>query len=220
MTLLRDISIESLSLAVERAIGEKAARILTAADLKDAAATVAAVRSSPIVIATAAALNPFFSAIFAAVIYVKPESFFNMEEFNAAEMIFATAAEIAETLEDEGELHVFSVFHFHYALQFLMDEEKFFERELKYRQWFSLPPFASVYQLELRDASLRALAAAMRGLNRDHRQNLQIKRIYLVSRQPQRGTFRGILELHAAAEKIARAGLHKIKRSTLLRIAG
>ena len=220
LTLLRDISIESLSQAVERAIGEKTALILTAADLKDAAATVAAVRSSPIVIATAAALNPFFSATFAAVIFVKPESFFNMEEFNAAEMIFATAAEIAETLEDKGELHVFSVFHFHYALQFLMDEERFFERELKYRQWFSLPPFASVYQLELKDASLRALAAAMRGLNRDHKQDLQIKRVYLVSRQPQRGTFRGILELHASAEKIARAGLHKIKRSVLQRIAG
>ena len=45
-----------------------------------------------------------------------------------------------------GELHVFSVFHFHYALQYLMDEEQFFERELKYRQWFMLPPFASVYE--------------------------------------------------------------------------
>lgn len=220
LAVLRDISIESLSQAVERASGEKAARILTAADLKDAAATVAAVRSSPIVIATAAALNPLFSATFAAVIYVKPESFFNMEEFNAAEMIFTAAAEIAETLKDGGELHVFSVFHFHYALQFLMDEERFFERELKYRQWFSLPPFASVYELELKEASLRALAAAMRGLNRDHRRDLQIKRIYLVSRQPLRGTYRGILELHAPAEEIARAGLHKIRRSVLRRIAG
>ena len=71
-----------------------------------------------------------------------------MEEFNAAEMIHATGAEIAETLVAGGELHVFSVFHFHYALQFLMDEETFFERELKYRQWFLLPPFASVYELE------------------------------------------------------------------------
>lgn len=220
LTLLHDISIDSLARAVERAIGEKAALVLTAAGLKTAAATVDAVRSSPIVIATAAALNPFFEGLFAAVLYVKPESFFNMEEFNAAEMIYATGAEIRETLAPGGELHVFSVFHFHYALQFLMDEEKFFERELKYRQWFSLPPFASVYQLELKGADLRSLAAAMRGLNLQYRDDLQIKRIYLVSRQPSRGTYRGILELHTTAEKIAQAGLHKIKGSQLQRTAG
>lgn len=220
LTLLQDISIDSLSRAVERAVGEKAVRILTAADLKAAAPAVAAVRSSPIVIATAAALNPFFREMFAAVIYVKPESFFNMEEFNAGEMIYASGAEIGETLKAGGELHVFSVFHFHYALQFLMDEEKFFERELKYRQWFTLPPFASVYQLELKGASLRSLAAAMRGLNLRYKEDLQIKRIYLLSRQPLRGTYRGILELHTSAEKIAQAGLHKIKRSQLQRTAG
>ena len=220
LTLLHDISIDSLSGAVERAVGEKAALVMTAADLKAAAPTVAAVRSSPIVIATPAALNPFFREMFAAVIYIKPESFFNMEEFNAAEMIYATGAEIGETLKPGGELHVFSVFHFHYALQFLMDEEKFFERELKYRQWFILPPFASVYQLELKGASLRSLAAAMRGLNLKYKDALQIKRIYLVSRQPLRGTYRGILELHTSAEKIAQAGLHKIKRSHLQLMAG
>jgi primosomal protein N' len=220
LTLLHDISIDSLARAVERAVGEKTALVMTAADLKAAAPTVAAVRSSPIVIATPAALNPFFREMFAAVIYVKPESFFNLEEFNAAEMIYATGAEIGETLEPGGELHVFSVFHFHYALQFLMDEEKFFERELKYRQWFILPPFASVYQLELKGAGLRSLAAAMRGLNLKYKDELQIKRIYLVSRQPLRGTYRGILELHTSAEKIAQAGLHKIKRSHLQRTAG
>ena len=220
LTLLHDISIESLSRAVERAVGEKAALLITAADLKAAAPTVAAVRSSPLVIATPAALNPFFEEMFAAVIYIKPESFFNMEEFNAAEMIYATGAEIGETLEQGGELHVFSVFHFHYALQFLMDEEKFFERELKYRQWFILPPFASVYQLELKGVSLRALAAATRSLNLEHKDTLGIKRIYLLSRQPQRGTYRAILEMHTSAEKIVQAGLHRIKKSSLQRTAG
>jgi len=220
LTLLHDISIDSLSRAVERAVGEKAALVMTAADLKTAAPTVAAANASPVIIATPAALNPFFREMFAAVIYIKPESFFNMEEFNAAEMIYATGAEIGETLKPGGELHVFSVFHFHYALQFLIDEEKFFERELKYRQWFILPPFASVYQLELKGTSLRSLAAAMRGLNLKHKEDLQIKRIYLLSRQPLRGTYRGILELHTSAEKIAQAGLHKIKRSHLQLTAG
>ena len=220
LTLLHDISIDSLSRAVERVIGEKAALVITASNLKNAAPTVAAANASPVIIATPAALNHFFREMFAAVIYIKPESFFNMEEFNAAEMIYATGAEIGETLKSGGELHVFSVFHFHYALQFLTDEEKFFERELKYRQWFILPPFASVYQLELKGTSLRSLGAAMRGLNLKHKEELQIKRIYLVSRQPLRGTYRGILELHTSAEKIAQAGLHKIKRSHLKLTAG
>jgi primosomal protein N' len=101
-----------------------------------------------------------------------------------------------------------------------MDEAAFFERELKYRQWFMLPPFASVYELELRDPRLRSLAAAMRELYGRARGELQIKRIYLASRQPQRGTYRGVLELHTTADKLAAAGLHKIKKSSLRLTAG
>jgi primosomal protein N' len=220
LTLLHDISIDSLSRAVERVCGEKACLVLTAAELKDAAPTVAAVQASPIVIATAAALSPFFKGWFAAAIFVKPESFFNMEEFNAAEMIQATGAAIEETLAAGGELHVFSVFHFHYALQFLLKEENFFERELKYRRWFVLPPFACVYELEMRDKDLRRLAAVMRELNRKFKEELQIKRVYLASRQPRHGTCRGILELHATADRIAHAGLHKIKGTSLRLTAG
>jgi primosomal protein N' len=217
---LHDISIESLSVAVARVSGESEVLALTAAELKDPERAVAAVRAHPIVIATMAALNPFFAGLFASALWVKPESFFNMEEYNAAEMIHASGAEIAATLGAGGELHVFSVFHFHHALRTLMDEAAFFEREMKYRQWFMLPPFASVYELELRDASLRSLGAAMRMLSGKYRDDLQIKRIYLASRQPQRGAFRGILELHATAEKIAGAGLQRIKKSVLRRTAG
>ena len=220
LTPLHDISIDSLSRAVERVSGEKEVLALTAADLKDPVPAVEAVARHPIVIATLAALSPFFQGAFAAVVWVKPESFFNLEEFAAGEMIRASGAEAMAALLDGGELHVFSVFHFHYALQYLMDEAKFFERELKYRQWFMLPPFASVFELELRDSSLRSLAAAMRGLYGRHKDDLRIQRVYLVSRQPQRGSFRGILELHASAERIAAAGLHRIRRSSLRRTAG
>jgi len=220
LTWLHDISIDSLSRAVERVSGEKEVLALTAADLKDPASAVEAVARHPIVIATLAALSPFFQGVFAALVWIKPESFFNLEEFAAGEMIRASGIEAMAALVDGGELHVFSVFHFHYALQYLMDEEKFFERELKYRQWFMLPPFASVFELELRDSSLRSLAAAMRGLYVRHRDELRIQRVYLASRQPQRGSFRGILELHAGAERIAEAGLHGIRRSSLRRTAG
>jgi primosomal protein N' len=220
LTLLHDISLDSLARTIERSVSEKTVLTLSAASLKDMEQILPAVQSSAIVIATPAALNPFFKKIFAAVIYIKPESFFGMDEFNSAEMIYSTAAEIMETLIPGGELHVFSVFHFHYALQFLLDEDKFFERELKYRQWFMLPPFGNVYQFELRSSTLRALAANMRDLYEKYAGELQIKKIHLASRQPLRGTYRGVLELHAPADKIIAAGLQRIKKSSLSLLAG
>jgi primosomal protein N' len=217
---LHDISIESLSRAVERVCGEEAVLALTAAELKDPAAAVAAVARRPVVIATLAALSPFFQRTFALAVWVKPESFFNLGEFAAGEMIRASGIEAMSALADGGELHVFSVFHFHYSLQYLMDEGRFFERELKYRRWFMLPPYAGLFELELRDSGLRALAAAMRELYGRHRDDLGIRRAYLASRQPRRGSYRGILELHASAERIAAAGLHRLRRSSLRRTGG
>jgi len=220
LTLLHDISLTSLARAIERGVGEQSVLTLSATELKDMERIIPAVKASAVVIATPAALNPFFRDVFSTVVYIKPESFFGMDEFNSAEMIFTTAAEIMETMTREGELHVFSVFHFHYALQFLMDEARFFERELKYRQWFALPPFSDVYQLEVRDGTLRALAAVMRDLYRKYKGDLQIKKIYLASRQPLRGSYRGIVELHAPVEKIIAAGLQHLKKSSLNLLAG
>lgn len=217
---LHDVSVDSLVQALERVCGEGAVRSLTAAELKDPAAEASAAEGPPVVVATLAALSPRFAGAFAAAIWVKPESFFALEEHDGAEMIHACGAEIAATLADGGELHAFSVFHFHYALQHLGDEAAFFEREMKYRQWFRLPPFAAVYELELRAPALRALAAAMREIFVRHRQELQASRAYLISRLPQRGTYRGVIELHAAPERIAAAGLHRFPRSALRRIAG
>ena len=214
------MSLDSLARAVERRVGEKAVSTLRAADLKDMERIMPAVQHSAVVIATPAVLNPFFKKLFSTVIYIKPESFFGMDEFNSAEMIFSTAAEILETLVAGGELHVFSVFHFHYALQFLTAEDKFFERELKYRQWFLLPPFSDVYQIEMRSDNLRSLAASMRELYRQHRHDLQIRKVFLLARQPQRGVYRGVLELHASAEKIIAAGLPQLKKSSLALLAG
>jgi primosomal protein N' len=220
LIVLHDISLDSLARAVERRVGETPVLTLNAAGLKDMEQALPAVRASAVVIATPAALNPFFREMFAAAIYVKPESFFSMDEFNSAEMIFSTAAEILETLAAGSALHVFSVFHFHYALQFLLDEGRFFERELKYRQWFMLPPFCNVYQLEMRGASLRSLGAVMRELHGKYKDELQIRKIYLVSRQPLRGAYHGVLELHAPADKIIAAGLQRLKKSSLSLLAG
>lgn len=217
---LHDISIDSLAQALGRVCGEDAVLALTASELKDPVAAIAAAAGHAVIIATRAALSPHFAGLFAAAVWVKPESFFSMEEHDAGEMIHACGAEIAATLRDGGELHVFSVFHFHYALQLLGAEEPFFARELKYRQWFALPPYADVFELELRASGLRALAAAMRELFIRHRRQLQVQRAYLLSRRPERGAYRGVLELHATAERIAAAGLPRIRRSSLRRRAG
>ncbi len=217
---LHDVSIGSLERALERVCGEGTALALTAADLGDPPAVAAAARQRALVIATPAALTPYFRGLFAAAAWVKPESFVSMEEFDAAERIHAHGAEIAAALQPGGEMHVFSVFHFHYALRLLADEERFFERELKYRRWFQLPPLADVYELELRAGSLRELGAALRALHGRHRDGLGIRRVYLASRQRQRGAYRGVLELHAAAAAVAAAGLHRLPRAALRRIAG
>jgi primosomal protein N' len=217
---LHDISIDSLARALERVCGEAAVLALTAAELKDPAAAIASAAGHAVVVATLAALSPHFAGLFGAAVWVKPESFFGMEDHDAAELIHGCGAEIAATLAPGGELHVFSVFHFHFALQHLLDEAPFFARELKYRQWFLLPPYAAVYELELRAAGLRPLAAAMRELLGRHGRELNVRRAYLASRQPQRGSYRGILELHAQPERIAAAGLHRLRRSALRRVAG
>ncbi|MBN2345097.1 MAG: hypothetical protein JXO51_01820, partial [Candidatus Aminicenantes bacterium] len=62
---LQDISIDSLSRAVTRVCGEEAVLALTAAELKDPAAAVAAAAEHPVVIATLAALSPHFQGMFA-----------------------------------------------------------------------------------------------------------------------------------------------------------
>lgn len=217
---LHDVSIGSLERALERVCGEGTALALTAAELGDPQAVAAAARQRALVIATPAALTPFFNGLFAAAAWVKPEGFVAMEEFDAAERIHAHGAEIAATLQPGGELHAFSVFHFHYALRLLADEERFFERELKYRRWFQLPPLADVYELELRAGNLRELGATMRALYGRHRDGLGIRRAYLASRQRQRGSYRGVLELHAAAAAVAAAGLPRLRRAALRRIAG
>jgi primosomal protein N' (replication factor Y) len=217
---LHDVSLGSLERALERVCGEGTTLALTAAELGDPPAVAAAARQRALVIATPAALTPYFRGLFAVAAWIKPESFVAMEEFDAAERIHAGGAEIAAALQPGGELHVFSVFHFHYALRLLGDEERFFERELKYRRWFQLPPLADVYELELRAGSLRELGAALRALYGRHRDGLGIRRVYLASRRIQRGSYRGVLELHAAAGAVAAAGLHRLRRASLRRIAG
>jgi primosomal protein N' len=211
LSLIEDISLASVKKFVKTRVAETGITSLSSEGLKEdhLPSVLKRVGESKVVIATPVIVNPFFKNMFDAVIYLRPESFFNLEEYDAAEKIFSLVSEFRELVKPSGTIDVFSTFHFHYSLKLVNDERGFFERELKYREWFQLPPFFNVYHIEVRGKELRKLAAEMRGIYRKFKEPLKIKRIYLVSRQPTRGMckYKGILEAHAQPEVILESGL-------------
>lgn len=209
LTVVQDISMASLARVLAGRVVEKGILTLTAEDLKDEelAGVRQQVLASPLVIATPMLLNPFFRGIFEVIMYIRPESYVNLDEYDAAERVFAMIAEMKEMVKTGGEVVIFSTFHFHYALKLANDEEAFFEREMKYRQWFALPPFGYVYRLEIKSKTLRQLGELMRTLYRVHKDTLGIKKIYLKSRKPVHGTVKGVLEAHTLPHCIRESGL-------------
>ncbi|MCP4221590.1 MAG: hypothetical protein GY765_43600, partial [bacterium] len=204
-----DISIGSVKKTLEKRIMKQAVMTLAAENLKgvDTQEVVKAIEETGIVIATPVIINPFFRQLFDAVVYIRPESYFSIDEYDAAEMIFSTLSEMKELLKAGGEVDVFSTFHFHYSMKLINREDDFFTRELKYREWFHLPPFFYVYNIEVKDKDLRKLAKEMRDIYGEHKDLLKIKKAYLSGRKPVRGVVKGILEVHARPEVIRGSGL-------------
>jgi primosomal protein N' len=130
-----------------------------------------------------------------------------MNEYNTGEMIFSMVAELKEMIRTDGVIHIFSVFHFHYALKLIESENDFFKREMKYREWFLLPPFYQVYTLEIKSGSLRKLGARMRELHTQFRSMLNINHIFLVSRTKIRGNYKGNMEIHSDPDTIRKSGI-------------
>lgn len=203
---MRPLSLVNLQAAVHRRLGESGVLLLSADEIRDPMQACDQIRSSRLVLATPCVLSPFFRNLFGHVVCIRPESLFDMDEYNAAELIHATLDELRELLTPGGQLDVFSVYHFHYALQLANNEEKFFDRERKYREWFRLPPFAEVYRLTVRSRALRPLAARMRKLYAQRRPELDVRRIQLPDRTPRRGWYRGILELHGSPAALHTSG--------------
>lgn len=211
LSMVESVSIASVKKAIKNRITETGITSLSAEGLNEdhIHRVLQRILNCKIVIATPVIINPFFKGIFDAVIYLKPESYFNLEEYDAAEQIFAITSEFRELVKDGGTVDVFSTFHFHYSLKLINDETAFFKRELKYREWFHLPPFRNLYHIQLKSRSLRELAAEMRRNYAKFEEKLTIKRIYLLSRTPVRGAFKGILEAHAKPGDIIGSGLLK-----------
>lgn len=209
VAVVEDISIASVKKAVKGRVVETGIMTLSSEGLKDEHmySLMQHIEDSKIVISTPAILNPFFSRLFDAVIYIRPESYFNIDQYDAAEKIFSMAAELKELVKPGGQLDIFSIFHFHYSLKLLNDEEGFFDRELKYREWFHLPPFANVYHIEVKAKDLRKLGKEMRGIYQKFKGPLTIKRIYLSGRKAVRGVFKGVIESHTQPEALRESGL-------------
>ncbi|HEX3073535.1 MAG TPA: hypothetical protein VHP30_07980, partial [Ignavibacteriales bacterium] len=136
LALIEDISIASLSKALKQQVVETGIMTLSAEGLKEEHmySLLRRIEDSKIIISTPVILNPVFNNMFDAVIYMRPESYFNIDEYDAAEKIFYMAAELRELIKKGGKLDIFSTFHFHYSLKLINDEEGFFGRELKYRE--------------------------------------------------------------------------------------
>lgn len=210
LSLNREMDLESIHMAIRRTIAEEGVCSMIPEKKEEWPGAAAQAAGCTILLSTLRAVNPLFRAIFDCIIYVRPESLFNMNRFNSAEMIVSTVSEMRGLVKENGQVFVFSSYHFHYALQLVDRETDFFERELKYRSWFLLPPYFNVYLLELKNADLRSLAKKMREIFGKLRKELNIKRIYLASRFKIRGAYRGGMELHCSAEDLRRSGLHKM----------
>lgn len=208
-SLVENASLESLKKTIQREITEKGVSTLSAAEIGDIDALLKEVAGAQVVIATPVMITPFFKGIFDVVVYLRPESLFDLDEYHAAEMIFSQAAELRELLKTGGHIDIFSTFHFHYSLRLINEEKEFFERELKYRQWFSLPPYARVFHLEVKAKSPRELGRSMRAIYAKFKTELGIKRLFLESRKKvkARGYYRGTIEAHTQPEALRCSGL-------------
>jgi len=209
LSIVESVSIASVKKIIKQRVVETSIMTLSSEGLKEEHmhSLMRRLEHSKIVISTPVIINPFFYNLFDVVIYFRPESYFNIDEYDAAEKIFSMVSELKELVKAEGTLDIFSTFYFHYSLKLINEEESYFERELKYREWFYLPPFFNVYHIELKGKELRKLAREMRHIYETFKEPLKIKRVYLTGRQAYRGVYKGILEAHAQPEAILKTGL-------------
>lgn len=215
--LIKDMSIISLEEIVKRQIDETNILTLSSEGIKDISLTIKNIKKSKIVISTPVILNPFFKNIFDSIIYIRPESIFNMNEYNAAEMIFSIVSELKELVKRGGNIDIFSSFYFHYSLKLINNEDDFFERELKYRNWFLLPPYSYVYKIEIKAKNLRELGKDMRLIFNKFKDKLNLRKVYLVSKKKIRGNYKGEMEAHSFPESILESGLLK-KRNVNIKL--
>ncbi len=164
-----------------------------------------------IVILTPAEVNSISEGSFDSVLFLKPESFFDLNNFKGGEQIFSFIGGLREILSPEGKIDIYSVFHFHYSMKNINDEVQYLVRELKYREFFLLPPYFDVFNIELSDRDLRILSGRMRDIYKDFKDILNIRRINLLSRSKMRGFYKGSIQIHTGKEKVFKSGILNLK---------
>lgn len=208
-TIVENLSVSSVTKVLQNKVIENGVIALSAEDLKASKieSMLEKVKKYSIVTGTLAVVNPYFAGMFDHVIYFRPEAMVNLDAHDGAERVYSMIAELKEMVKQDSSVEIFSTFHFHYCLKLVNDEDAFFQREIKYREWFRLPPFYYVYHLEFRAKDLRTLAKRMRQVYSDCKETLGIKRVYLSNRSPVRGLVKGEMEAHALPEDIRQSGL-------------
>lgn len=211
LVTIPDMSMESIRDMIEKKIAERDVVAVSADDLGKGDPIVEVIKNKRVVVSTPVLINPLFKDTFDTIVYLRPETVFSMNEYNTGEMIFSTVSELKELVKSGGFIYVFSVFHFHYSLKLIPQEENFFRRELKYRQWFLYPPNCNVYLLEIRSKTLRALGAEMRSIYARFKNGLKIRHLFLDSRHRVRGNFKGKIEIHCEPGDLVKTGLLQMR---------
>ncbi len=211
LKIVEDISVNSLKNNLKKMSGENSVKYLEKKSPKDFLTILKRDEKNNIVILTPSEVNCIPEKSFDSVIFIKPESFFDLNDYNGSEQIFSFLNGLRDIISTKGKIVVYSVFDFHYSLKNINDEEKFLERELKYRDFFFLPPFYDIFGIELSERDLRKLAEKMRSIHIRFHKELNIRKIYLLSRSKIRGFYRGILHVHSGSEELLKSGIMKIK---------
>jgi len=215
--VLSDISMSSLNTVLTENIGESGIINISANDIKDIETFKINIEQSDIVISTPFIINMFINNIFDSIIYFKPESNFDMNKHNTADSIRLTLFELKNIIKPNGNIDVFTLYNFHYVFKLINEEEALLEREIKYREWFYLPPFFSIYELTVKAKNIRELGKEMRKIFLQYKDEFNIREIKLLSRKKLRGNYKGILRLHTKSENILKTNLIK-KRNINLKL--
>jgi len=145
------------------------------------------------------------------VVMVKPESFFDLNTYNGGELIWSFVNGLREILRPEGNIEVYTVFHFHYCMKKMNDEDQYLERELKYREMFQLPPYKEVFDLIFSDRNIRKLAEKMRKFRTEFDSKFLFSKSYLISREKKRGFFRGNSRVHMKPGELYSTGISRFR---------
>ncbi len=217
LDILIDVSMDSILKVLKDNVTESGILNISAEDTKNISLLEDNIQTNKIIISTPFIIGPYFKNIFDSVIYYKPESVFDMDSYKTAENIFTLLSEIKNILKPEGTIDVFSVYHYHYVFKLINEENEFLNRELKYRQWFFLPPFYSIYEITVKEKTIRELGKVMRDIYTNYKNELNISTVSLLSRKKLRGTFKGILRVHTVSSKLTETGMLK-KRNILIKL--